>query len=99
MPVRASICCASNSARTTCSVKNLELTTSGGREEFRHALEISVTNSSKRQTKRFISCNSQTAFQQAEQKIGQQRQKRGRYRSGENDCVADHRDSAKNKCA
>src|SRR5215470_19417648 len=98
MPVRASICCARNSARTTCSVKNLELTTSSARERLWQALQMNVTSSRKKQAKRFISCDPQTAFQQAEQKIGQQRQQRGRYGSGENHRVVDHRDTSKYKC-
>src|SRR5258707_6175202 len=97
MPVRASICCASNSARTTCSVKNLELTTSSGRERLWQALQMNVTNR-KKQTKRFISCDPQTAFQQAEQKIGQQRQQRGTDGSRENHRVADPRNNSEYTC-
>src|SRR6266478_4124577 len=103
MPVRASICCANNSARTTCSVKNFEVMTSCGREEEWHAPECNATNRRIAQTKRFISCTSsrdpQTAFQQTEKKVCEQRQQRGRYCACQDDSVADHRNSTKNKCA
>src|ERR1700693_3254155 len=99
----ASICCASNSASTTCSVKNFEVMTNCSREEEWHALEFHATNKRIAQTKRFISCTSsrdpQTAFQQTEKKVCEQRQQRGRYCACQDDGVADHRSSAKNECA
>src|SRR6266851_2305712 len=99
IPVCASICCASNSASTTCSVKNFEVMTNCGREEEWHALEFHATNKRIAQTKRFISCTSsrdpQTAFQQTEKKVCEQRQQRGRYCTCQDDCIADHRYSAK----
>src|SRR5260370_1408149 len=96
-------CCASNSASTTCSVKNFEVMTSCGREEEWHALEFNATDKRIAQAKRFISCTSsrdpQTAFQQTEKKVCEQRQQRGRYCACQDDGVADHRYSTKNKCA
>src|SRR5258708_9447979 len=103
MAACASICCASNSASTTCSVKNFEVMTSCGREEERHALEFNATDKRIAQAKRFISCissrDSQTAFQQTEKKVCEQRQQRGRYCASQDDGVADHGYSTKDKCA
>src|SRR5258708_29619538 len=77
--------------------------TSCGREEEWHALEFNAANKRIAQTKRFISCTSsrdpQTAFQQTEKKVCEQRQQRGRYGACQDDGVADHRYSTKNKCA
>src|SRR5258708_9151057 len=89
IPVRASICCASNSASTTCSVKNFEVMTICGREEEWHALEFNATSKRIAQTRRFISCASsrdpQTAFQQTEKKVCEQRQQRASYCTSQDD--------------
>src|SRR5882762_3976201 len=99
IPVRASMCCASNSARMTCSVKNLELTTNCGFRGWRQAERANAASRRRQNGERFISDDPQTALEKAEQKIGEEREQRCGNRSGKNYGVADHGNSAKNESA
>src|SRR5438105_1085547 len=106
MPVRAWMCCASNSASTICSVKNLEVMTSCGRAGWRQAEESKAISNRTLQATRFISRpfskdasdNSQSALEHAQKKIRQQCQQRRRNCASEYHGVADHCDTAKNEC-
>src|ERR1700752_1388545 len=99
MPGRASMCCAGNLARTTCSVKNFELTTSCGLYGVLQALKTRQASNSSAKRSRFILGHTPPAFEQPQQKIGKQRQQSSGNGSGQNDCITDHRDSTKNKRA
>src|SRR5438046_10485672 len=106
MPVRAWMCCASNSASTICSVKNLEVMTSCGRAGWRQAEESKAISNRTLQATRFISRpfskdasdNSQSALEHAQKKIRQQCQQRGRNCASEHHGVADNGGSAKKEC-
>src|SRR5260221_10077153 len=97
IPVRASMCCASNSARTTCSVKNFELTTNCDFCGWRQAESANAASKRRQKGERFMSDDPQAALEKTEQKIGEERGQRCGNSSGKNYGVPDHCDSANNE--
>src|SRR6267142_2255754 len=93
------MCCARSSARMTCSVKNLELTTKCGFCGWWQAESANAASSRRQKGVRFMSDDPQAALEKAEQKIGEEREQRGGNRSGKNYSVTDHGDPAKNESA
>src|SRR5579859_3516337 len=99
IPVRASICCASNSASTTCSVKNFDPTTSffcGLCLQPEKKLPSASSDRAATIVRRKLR-HLQLSFEEPQRCIRQQRQKRRGNCSRQNNGVAHHRDSPKNE--
>src|SRR5438128_4352130 len=94
------MCCASNSASTTCSVKNFEPTTILFFGPLLHAVRkpAAATSARKDANNRRTLNHLQSAFEQSQRSVRRQCQQSCRNRTRKNHCVAHHRDSAKNKC-
>src|SRR6266702_2506344 len=88
IPVRASMCWARSSARTTCSVKNLEPTVIlAGREEWQEEKQ-SETEAIRTKRERRISGDSEAALEEAEQEVREDGEKSGGDGAREDEGIA-----------
>src|SRR3989441_877402 len=93
------MCWARSSARTTCSVKNLEpIVILAGREEWQEGKQ-SETAATRTKRERRISGDSQAALEEAEQEVREDGEKSGGDGASEDEGIADERDTAKDECA
>src|SRR5712692_9756207 len=104
MPVLASMCWARSSARTTCSVKNLEpmviLVWGGWWQAERKQMRLTrLKKKRNRKEARRMSGDLQSTLEEAEEEIGEEREEGGGDGAGEDEGVADEGDAAEDECA
>src|SRR3989442_7674921 len=93
------MCWARSSARTTCSVKNLEpIVILAGREEWQEGKQ-SETAATRTKRERRISGDSQAALEEAEQEVREDGEKSGGGGASEDEGIAGERDNATDECA
>src|SRR5690242_12778266 len=99
MPVFASICCASNSPSTTCSVKNFDPMTSFSCRRTPQPQSERAVSERSRQIARRMSGHAQAPLDERQQPVGEQGENRRGDGSSEDGGIADHSDATKNKCS